>query len=235
MGFIDTFLLYGLTRETLLIVLAEILAVVFALVLHELAHGLIALLNGDNTAKLYGRLSVNPLRHFDIVGLAMMLLVGFGWAKPVPINPNNFKNRKVGAITVSVAGIVTNLLLAFLCAIGVAGLETIAVINPDSSLEYFVYFCFWFMLAMVQINISFALFNLLPLFPLDGYRLISCFVNENNGFMRFMRRYSLYILLGFIVLNYIPVVSSYSPLRLYLSGLGGLIQDGFISLWRLVF
>ncbi len=213
----------------------KILAVVFALVLHELAHGLIALLNGDNTAKLYGRLSVNPLRHFDIVGLAMMLLVGFGWAKPVPINPNNFKNRKVGAITVSVAGIVTNLLLAFLCAIGVAGLETIAVINPDSSLEYFVYFCFWFMLAMVQINISFALFNLLPLFPLDGYRLISCFVNENNGFMRFMRRYSLYILLGFIVLNYIPVVSSYSPLRLYLSGLGGLIQDGFISLWRLVF
>ena len=235
MVFIDTFLRYGLTRETLLIVLAEILAVVFALVLHELAHGLIALLNGDNTAKLYGRLSVNPLRHFDIVGLAMMLLVGFGWAKPVPINPNNFKNRKVGAITVSVAGIVTNLLLAFLCAIGVAGLETIAVINPDSSLEYFVYFCFWFMLAMVQINISFALFNLLPLFPLDGYRLISCFVNENNGFMRFMRRYSLYILLGFIVLNYIPVVSSYSPLRLYLSGLGGLIQDGFISLWRLVF
>ncbi len=235
MGFIDTFLRYGLTRETILIVLAEILAVVFALVLHELAHGLIALLNGDNTAKLYGRLSVNPLRHFDIVGLAMMLLVGFGWAKPVPINPNNFKNRKVGAITVSVAGIVTNLLLAFLCAIGVAGLETIAVINPDSSLEYFVYFCFWFMLAMVQINISFALFNLLPLFPLDGYRLISCFVNENNGFMRFMRRYSLYILLGFIVLNYIPVVSSYSPLRLYLSGLGGLIQDGFISLWRLVF
>lgn len=235
MGFIDTFLRYGLTRETLLIVLAEILAVVFALVLHELAHGLIALLNGDNTAKLYGRLSVNPLRHFDIVGLAMMLLVGFGWAKPVPINPNNFKNRKVGAITVSVAGIVTNLLLAFLCAICVAGLETIAVINPDSSLEYFVYFCFWFMLAMVQINISFALFNLLPLFPLDGHRLISCFVNENNGFMRFMRRYSLYILLGFIVLNYIPVVSSYSPLRLYLSGLGGLIQDGFISLWRLVF
>ena len=75
MGFIDTFLRYGLTRETLLIVLAEILAVVFALVLHELAHGLIALLNGDNTAKLYGRLSVNPLRHFDIVGLAMMLLV----------------------------------------------------------------------------------------------------------------------------------------------------------------
>ena len=148
MGFIDTFLRYGLTRETLLIVLAEILAVVFALVLHELAHGLIALLNGDNTAKLYGRLSVNPLRHFDIVGLAMMLLVGFGWAKPVPINPNNFKNRKVGAITVSVAGIVTNLLLAFLCAIGVAGLETIAVINPDSSLEYFVYFCFWFIYVL---------------------------------------------------------------------------------------
>ncbi len=96
-GIYRYFLRYGLTRETLLIVLAEILAVVFALVLHELAHGLIALLNGDNTAKLYGRLSVNPLRHFLISSvLAMMLLVGFGWAKPVPINPNNFKTVRLG-------------------------------------------------------------------------------------------------------------------------------------------
>lgn len=235
MGFINIFLQYGLTRQTLLIVLADIFAVVLALVLHELAHGLVALWNGDATAKMYGRLSINPIRHFDIVGLAMMLLVGFGWAKPVPIDPNNFKNRKVGAITVSIAGILTNIFLAFLCVIGVVLLENIALFNPQSSLEYFVYFCYWFMLAMVQINISFALFNLLPLFPLDGYRLISCFVSENNGFMRFMRRYSLYILLGCIVLDHIPLVSLYSPLNLYLGGLGGLIQSGFTAFWRLVF
>ena len=235
MGFINIFLEYGLTRLTLLIVLAEIFSVIFALVLHEIAHGLVALWNGDDTAKLYGRLSLNPLRHFDIVGLAMMLLVGIGWAKPVPVNPNNFKNRKVGAITVSIAGILTNLLLAFLCSIGVVLLGQIALVSPQTSLEYFVYFCYWFMLAMVEINITFALFNLLPLFPLDGYRLISCFVNENNGFMRFMRRYSLYILLGFIVLNYIPIVKLYSPLNLYLGRLGGLIEKGFIAFWELIF
>lgn len=235
MGFIDTFLQYGLTRETLLIVLAEIIAVVFALVLHEIAHGIVALWNGDATAKLYGRLSLNPLRHFDIIGLVMMLLVGFGWAKPVPINPNNFKNRKVGAVTVSLAGIVTNLLLAFVCAIGVAGLEKVAVVTPQTALEYFVYFSYWFMLAMVSINISFALFNILPLFPLDGYRLLSCFVNENNGFMRFMRRYSLYIMLGMIVLDYIPIVGAFSPFNLYIGTFGGIISNGFISLWRLVF
>lgn len=235
MGFVSIFLEHGFTRETLLIVLADIIAVVAALVLHEIAHGLVALWNGDNTAKMYGRLSVNPLKHFDIIGLAMMLLVGFGWAKPVPINPDNFKNRKVGAITVSIAGIVTNLLLAFFCSIGVVLLGRIALVYPQSPLEYFVYFCYWFMLAMVQINISFALFNLLPLFPLDGYRLISCFVNENNGFMRFMRRYSLYILLGCIALDYIPIISAYSPLNLYIAGLGGLIQRGFLGLWGLIF
>ena len=95
----------GLSREGLLNVVAFIAALFVALILHEIAHGLVALWNGDNTAKAYGRLSLNPLRHFDWVGLLLMLLVGFGWAKPVPINPNNFKRRKLGAITVSVAGV----------------------------------------------------------------------------------------------------------------------------------
>ena len=104
----------GVTRESLLETIAFLVALLTALVLHEIAHGLVAYWNGDITAKYYGRLSLNPAKHFDIIGLIMMLFVGFGWAKPVPVNPNNFKNRKVGAFTVSLAGIVTNLILAFL-------------------------------------------------------------------------------------------------------------------------
>ena len=220
-------------RHGLLAVLAFVVALLSALVLHELAHGLVALWNGDPTAKMYGRLSLNPMRHFDVVGLILMFLVGFGWAKPVPVNPNNFKNRKVGAITVSVAGVLTNLLLAFLAAMGYALFEKI---TPRSeSAAYAVYFFTALCALTCQLNVSFALFNLLPLFPLDGYRLLSCFVNENKPVMAFLRRYSLYILLGFIVLNSISVISFVSPLHWYLSRFGGLIQRGFYNFWRLIF
>ena len=107
----------SVSREGLLNVVGFVFALICALCLHELAHGLVALWNGDGTAKAYGRLSLNPLRHFDFIGLLFMLFAGFGWAKPVPVNPNNFKNRKLGAVTVSLAGVVTNLLLAFLFAL----------------------------------------------------------------------------------------------------------------------
>ena len=224
----------GFCREGLLNAAAFVVALLTALILHEIAHGLVALWNGDRTAKQYGRLSPNPIKHFDIVGLLMMLLVGFGWAKPVPINPNNFKNRKTGAITVSIAGVITNLLLAFLFSMGVVLFGKIPV-KQDTALYYFVYFCLILCILATQLNINFALFNILPLYPLDGYRLLSCFVNERNGFMTFMRKYSLYILLGFIILDYIPIVSNYSPLNLYIGWVGGKIGSGFESFWRLIF
>lgn len=88
-------------------------AIVISIVLHELAHGYVALWNGDATAKVSGRLTVNPLAHFDPFGLVMLLLVRFGYAKPVPVNPDNFRRRKTGMLTVAFAGIVMNLLLAF--------------------------------------------------------------------------------------------------------------------------
>ena len=93
--------------------LITLFAVVPALVLHELAHGLVALWNGDPTAKFSGRLTLNPLKHLDPVGFIMMMLVGFGYAKPVPVNPYNFKKFRRGLITVSAAGIIMNVLVAF--------------------------------------------------------------------------------------------------------------------------
>ena len=222
-------------RFGLLNVVAFLIALFGSIILHEIAHGLVALWNGDNTAKMYGRLSLNPIRHFDWIGLLFMLFAGFGWARPVPVNPNNFKNRKLGAITVSIAGIVTNLTIAFLAAIGVALLGSINVHGMSGSKYYFVYLCYMLMSMLLSLNVSLALFNFLPLFPLDGYRLLSCFINENRGCMVFLRKYSLYFLLGFMLLNYLPIVSAYSPLNLYLSTFGGMIQHGFRKFWELVF
>ena len=225
----------GITRTSLLEVVAFIAALLVALILHEIAHGLVALWNGDNTAKVYGRLSLNPVRHFDWVGLLMMLLVGFGWAKPVPVNPNNFRNRKLGAITVSIAGVFTNLIIAFFASLGVVLIGRVNLNGMSESLYYFVYFCYALMSLLTVLNISFALFNILPLYPLDGYRLISCFVPQDNKAMTFLRRYSLYIILGFLVLDYIPYVSTFSPLNLYIVEFGALIRKGFYSFWGLIF
>jgi len=220
-----------------LFVLAFLFALVFALVLHEVAHGLVAMWNGDKTAKMYGRLSLNPLKHFDLIGLFMMLIVGFGWAKPVPVDPRNFKKYKTGCITVSLAGIIANIILAFVFAMPSVILLNVLTRaqNMSESVYYLTSFFYYFCRLMVQLNVSFALFNLLPLYPLDGYRLLACFVNENNGFMTFVRRYSLYIMIGLIILDSVPIISAYTPLNLYISKFGGLIQQGFISFWRLIF
>lgn len=226
----------GLSREGLLNVVAFIIALVFALVLHEIAHGLVALWNGDNTAKAMGRLSVNPVKHFDLVGFIMLLLVGFGWARPVPVNPNNFKHRRWGAVSVSLAGVVTNLLLAFLFALPYHAIGKLYVINDKT--YYLMYFLFVFCQFMVTLNISFALFNLLPLFPLDGYRMIAGFTGEDNGFMRFLRKYSLYIMLFLLVwdtiCSYVPVLTNFSPFYWYIRRFGAIIQGGFTAFWGLL-
>lgn len=223
-------------REGLLNVVAFIFAIVIALILHELAHGLVALWCGDDTAKRYGRLSLNPAKHFDIMGLLMMLLVGFGWAKPVPINPTRFKNRRFGCIAVSLAGVLTNFLLAFLF---VLPLEIIENALPNMSIEiyssqyYLLYLLIRICSFTASVNISFGLFNLLFLYPLDGYRLLSCFIGENNNFMRFMRRYSLYILLGFILIGNISQLSAFSPLDWYIGTLGNGMLSVFQWFWGL--
>ena len=223
-------------RLGLLYVLALLCAIVVALVLHEIAHGLVALWNSDPTAKMYGRLSLNPLKHFDLFGLLMMLIVGIGWAKPVPVDPRNFKKYKTGCVTVSVAGILMNIVLAFIFAMPYVILGNIRITSSTSDAVYYlIAFFLYFSRLMVQLNVSFALFNLLPLFPLDGYRLLACFVSENNAYMRFVRKYSLYIMLGLILLENIPVIGAFTPLNLYIGTVGGWVQQGFIAFWRLIF
>jgi Zn-dependent protease len=139
----------------------------FSVIIHEVAHGYIALLNGDSTAKLYGRLTLNPLPHIDPIGTilvpALLILTNssimFGWAKPVPVNPRNFRNIKTGEISVSAAGVLSN----FFLAVVFAQLLPWAQNNPG-----FFLVCKY----GVIINLYLMLFNLIPIPPLDGSRIV---------------------------------------------------------------
>ena len=217
----------------LVYVIVYVMALSIALSFHEFAHAFVASTQGDYTAKVLGRQTLAPLAHVDVWGTLSLLLIGFGWAKPVPVNVSNFKNQKAGMICVSLAGVVTNLLLAFAFAGLALGMTYLQVYQTQFYLNnyYLWYFLSQFGAMMVSLNISFALFNLLPFYPLDGYRLMSCFIPQSNSFMTFLRRYSLYIILGLVILsNFLP---QFSPLDYYIGGLGGRLYSLFISFWRL--
>lgn len=158
-----------------------------ALPFHEFAHAYIAYKMGDNTAKWNGRLSMNPLKHLDVVGSLMIVFLGFGYAKPVPVNPRNFRNYKLGMFLTSLAGPLSNILLATVSIILRGLLDTILP-------EYIVFFFDLF----AQINVSLAIFNLLPIPPLDGYRIFSNILPRRWTY--FVDQYQFYISIGLMVL-----------------------------------
>jgi len=167
----------------------------YAIIFHELAHGWVALRMGDPTAKLLGRLSLNPLKHLDPVGTLMLFIFGFGWAKPVPVNFNLLRNRRTGMILVSSAGIIANMLLAFIA------LFLDRLLSPSGMpAQLFYYFA--------HINIILAAFNLIPLPPLDGSKILMGFASPGiqNQLFRF-ERYGFFIVIGLLYLGVLnPVI-----------------------------
>ena len=184
----------------LILGLALVCSAVLSMVVHENAHGFVALKCGDDTAKKRGRLTFNPLAHFDWIGLVLMLLVGFGWAKPVPINPNNFKNRKAGTILVSVAGVISNLLMAGICLLLVYFLYPylVALSMMASAVRLLGYLFAYFLQDMVILNIMLAFFNILPICPLDGFRLVDSLLPPANKYSTFMYKYGNIVLIAFV-------------------------------------
>lgn len=189
-GILDIFINGGDAAHIFVLLGAWLIAIVVAIVCHEFAHSFAAVKMGDMTPKYAGRLSLNPARHFDALGFVFMVLIGFGWAKPVPINSNNFRNVKKGEIIVSLAGVLTNFILCIIFTVCAA--LCIAYLDSSVLFFYFLRQVFYFLAAT---NLCFAVFNLLPLFPLDGFNLIRAFCKYDNKFIQFMYKWSFLIML----------------------------------------
>ena len=216
-------------------VLYSMPAVLIALTLHELSHGYVALKCGDPTAKMLGRLSFNPLRHLNLFGTLCMLFFGVGWANPVPVNPRNYKHFKRDDILVSVAGIVTNLLLYVFCVFtscviirimfpgelfekemgsfflknGGVGYYVLQMGQENVSIDVFtvlgakhmwLQYVLRFLSVFGTCNLSLALFNLLPIPPLDGYRLMNNVLFRHR--IRIPQKIMQFVIIGVLVLNY---------------------------------
>ena len=140
----------------------------YSIIAHEVAHGFTALFFGDDTAKRYGRLTLNPVSHIDIIGAVMLFVVGFGWAKPVPVNYNALRNTRFGLIAVALAGCLANLAIATAAAL----LLRSSAINSHPALSQILS-------LVVRINIILGSFNLIPIPPLDGSKVLMWFLPEN--------------------------------------------------------
>jgi len=169
----------------------------YAIIFHELAHGYVAYRMGDPTAKLLGRLSLNPLKHLDPVGTLMLFLVGFGWAKPVPVNFGAIREFRKGMILVSSAGIIMNMILAFLA------LLLYSILDPGQSgmTGLLLYF-------FAKINIVLAAFNLIPIPPLDGSKILLGFAPANiQAALLRLERFGFIIVIGLLYLGILdPVI-----------------------------
>ncbi|EUJ46493.1 site-2 protease family protein [Paenilisteria rocourtiae] len=186
----DNFLAYSLQDLPYVIV-----TLLIAFTIHELAHAWVALLFGDDTAKNEGRITFNPLKHVDPIGFIFVIIAGFGWAKPTPVNTYKMKYRKVGSVVVSLAGPVSNLLLAF---IGI-GLYLLFLQMDVAYSQIILHFCNLF----VSLNLILFIFNLLPLPPLDGYQILSEFLPLKWRLK--VQAYENYALLFFLILVITPL------------------------------
>ena len=174
-------------------------ALLFAISIHEYAHAQCADSMGDKTPRLMGRLTFNPMAHLDPIGALLLVLVGFGWAKPVAINSANFRNRREGIIKVSLAGPAANLFLCFLAAVISAAMTKFGLISDG---------VYKFLLWMQLYNVWFAFFNLLPIPPLDGSNLLSELLPPKQAykFDDIVGRHGFYILLFLVFTGIISMI-----------------------------
>lgn len=182
-------MLFGRSQEELI---ALLIALVPAFTVHEFAHAWVAYRLGDSTAKDLGRLTLNPMKHLDVFGILLVLVVGFGWAKPVPVNPYNLRHGRRDMAVVAVAGPLSNLAMATAIAL------IWRLANPGQLPEFVVYALFTF----VWLNIVLLFFNLLPIAPLDGFKVALGLLPEQlaNRFAR-TAQWGMLLLIGLMLMG----------------------------------
>jgi len=199
-------LLQLLFRDPLAFFLLAI-PLLYSIIIHELAHGWVAYKMGDSTAKWLGRLSLNPIRHLDPIGTAALFLVGFGWAKPVPVNFANLRDQRKGLIFVSAAGITANIILAFLFFL----LIELFSLNRFSTIYTILNYT-------GNINIMLAAFNLIPIPPLDGSKILMGFSSTRFQYtLQRLEPYGMFIILALLWMGALnPLINFF---RLIISGI----------------
>ena len=176
--------------------LLSVVPALICITLHELAHGYVAYRLGDDTAKRAGRLTLNPLRHIDIMGLLMMIVFKFGWAKPVPVNMWKFKNPKKGMAITAAAGPIANLLIA-LVFLFLYGFLFALLHRPGRSLNWLLEMLY----ITAYLSVALAIFNIIPIPPLDGSKvLFSCISDRSYTKLMYYERYGMIILLVLVLL-----------------------------------
>lgn len=188
--------------EKLLYILVIAFCVLLSLSIHELCHGLVAYWMGDKTAKYSGRLSLNPLHHLDPFGALCLFLFGFGWAKPVPVNPWNFNNKKGGMVLTALGGPISNFLLAFLAQVGVAVLENMRFASDASFSFQLANVCYMICYYLVMLNLGLGIFNLIPIPPLDGSKVLNAVLPARTYFK--IMEYERFGFIALIILINLP-------------------------------
>jgi len=193
-------------------------ALIIGITVHEFAHAWSAVKLGDPTPKLTGRLTINPLAHLDLLGTLFLFLVGFGWGKPVLINPSNFKNEKKAVLITSFSGALANIITAFIFLIPYR-----LNVYFNLGLENYWFFTLFAFIAML--NLVLAVFNLLPIPPLDGSKIFSLFLNREQ--MAYLEKVGPMILIGLLVLSFVIGFNLFGLIFYIAQWLAYLIGGGF--------
>lgn len=197
---------FQLDLDMLVNLCASLFVMFCVLPIHEFAHAFVATRLGDKTAKYSGRLTINPLAHLDPIGALLILIAGFGFAKPVPVNPRNFKNPRGGMALTAAAGPLSNLIMSFSFIMCFCAVYKFTNVVSGG----FLYAIATFFMYAAQINISLAVFNLLPVPPLDGSRILSLLLPRKYYFK--IMQYERYIVYGVLALVMIGALDT--PIRL---------------------
>ncbi len=193
------------TISGLLSLVAAAVAIIFVLCPHEFAHAFVAYRCGDATAKMNGRMTLNPLRHMDPLGYVIFILTGFGWAKPVPVYPENFNHYRRGLFLTAIAGVVTNYIVAFIaCPIALAiWTYALPLLEYHGFWWYVVYLVYLIFEYTFLYSLCIFVFNLLPFRPLDGFRIVESLTRGVNRVRRFLDTYGYYILIILIAESFV--------------------------------